>query len=97
MVEVYLIPGTRSILGILRASWYCEYSQYSQNQRTTVLVVPAVQNPEILKSTGSMHSNEPRNTASLEVSAELNLETLRVLVVSANINLKHWECTKYQQ
>ena len=49
----------------------------------SVLAVPAVYNPEILLSTGSIHSNEPRKTASPEVSAVHNFEILRVLAVSA--------------
>ena len=46
---------TRSILGISRAFWYCEYSQkqyehYPNPNPRLEFAVPAVQNPEILEA-----------------------------------------------
>ena len=58
--------------------WYCEYSLAARARPTDkilpVLAVPAAQNPQILKkSTGCIHSNEPRNPASPELPAVQNL------------------------
>ena len=76
-----------------------QYLQYSTC--STVLAVPEVLNPEILEvSIGSIHSNEPRNTASPEVSALQNLELLRLLPVSAvhrNITSVRSTCSVVEQ
>ena len=54
------------------------------NEVLPVLAVTAVYNPEMLEVyAGNIHGNEPRNTASPEVSAVPRLETLQVLTVSA--------------
>ena len=98
MVEVcFVLP---SIPRILRVFWCCEYSQHEQYQRTSSVcgTVPAVQNPQMLGKTGSIHSIEPRNAASPEVSAGQNLEILRVLAASAvNNPRKFCEYTNYLQ
>ena len=50
-----------------------------------VLAAPAAQNPQNTSSAWSSHSTKPRNTASPEVSAVLNLKILRTIEVSADV------------
>ena len=55
----------------------------TKGEMLSVLAVPALQNPKILASTGDIHSDDTRNSASADVPTEQKLETLRVRAVSA--------------